>query len=234
MLKYIFLLVPFFCYPQKAELNVVANAGVNRLFFDGISQHRIGSQFDVGLKALLHVDKRARIQFNPGLHYTSMDQKTMTDEFIFVNLKTRSLDLDLQMLFKASNSSSIRLGFETSLLCDIYPIVIYKGIYPSVYSFSGVDVYKGVDQTPLQVKLVAGYSIPLKKSEDGVCRYRLNITFIQALNSSLQSPYYVNTFTQPYIKKVADSGSLMSSLLIGFEYNLLARKKRNKKENGEE
>jgi hypothetical protein len=230
MLKYLLILLPLLIKAQKAEFNLVVNAGMNRLFFDGISQHRFGSHFDVGLRTLLQIDKKARIQFNPGIHYTHMDQITKTDEFIYVNLKTRSLDLDLQMLFKATSSSSIRLGFEASLMCDVYPIVIYRGIYPGVYSFSGVDVYKGIDQNPIQVKLVGGYSIPLRKTESGHYRYRLNITFIQALNSSLNSPYYVATFTDPYKKKVMDSGSLVSSLMLGIEYNLLAHKKGKKKE----
>lgn len=230
MLKIVILSFPFFLMAQKPELNVIMNAGMNRSFFDGISEHRFGSHFDVGLRTLIQIDKKARIQFNPGIHYTQMDQRTKTDEFIYVNLKTRSLDLDLQMLFKTNASSSIRLGFEASLMCDIYPVVIYRGINSGVYSFSGVDVYKGIDQNPVQVKLVGAYSIPLKRTESGHYRYRLNITFIQALNSALNSPYYVATFIEPYKKKVADSGSLVSSLLIGFEYNLLANNRAKKKE----
>ena len=76
------------------------------------------------------------------------------------------------------------------------------------------------------MRAALAWSCPFSKRENGTYRYRFNVVLTQDLNSPVNSPYKLYSYTEKGLVTALNGATLPTALTVGLEYNLNNRKKK--------
>lgn len=231
--RYVILLLAVKCLTvsaQKNELNLVFGGGVNYIFADQITQHRLGGSFYSGVNFIINKHNRG-ILFNPGFYITGNIYNTKLSKDFKARLNENTVGINLDVLLRIASKSYLRLGINYCRQNFAYPEIEIRNNSTQLYTYTGDDLYKDFSPYVYQAKILAGICIPIKlSSKSKASRTKLNLLLSQNAIPLVSKSYNLSTFVGNTKKTVWSPASYPTTLLMALDINVLARTDRKKSE----